>query len=151
MPYFSSHKRYLIVCSAESYTQNFHAVSKETAFYYFKVCVIPHLLRYLYYAKLENILTNYTHTTFYIGVTNNLERRMYEHTNKLVEGFTEKYNVTELMYYEICEEIELALNREKILKRWKKDWKWNIIDKVNSKRENLYQNGSVLPIKTIFD
>ena len=97
------------------------------------------------------ILTNYNHTTFYIGITNNLERRMYEHTNKLIEGFTKKYNVTELMYYEIYEEIELALNREKILKRWKKDWKWNIIDKVNFKRENLYQNGYVLPIKNIFD
>ncbi len=97
------------------------------------------------------ILTNFTHSTFYIGITNNLERRMYEHTNKLVDGFTKKYNVSELMYYEIYDEIEIAINREKKLKHWKKDWKWNIIDKVNPNRENLYKNGNILPIKTIFD
>lgn len=97
------------------------------------------------------ILTNYTHSTFYIGITNNLERRMFEHSQKMVDGFTKKYNITELMYYEIYDEIELAINREKQLKKWKREWKWNIIDKVNPHRENLYVNGIVLPIKTIFD
>ena len=97
------------------------------------------------------ILTNYTHSTFYTGVTSNLERRIFEHTNNVVEGFTKKYKIHELMYYEIYTDIELAIAREKKLKHWKKSWKWDLIDKVNPERKNLYQDGNVLPIKTIFD
>ena len=97
------------------------------------------------------ILTNINNTTFYIGVTSNLPKRIWEHKNKFVDGFTKKYNITKLMYYEIYDEIELAINREKQLKKWKREWKWNVIDKVNPHRENLYVNGIVLPIKTIFD
>ena len=100
----------------------------------------------LYYVY---ILTNYTHSTFYIGITSNLSRRIYEHNNKLVEGFSKKYNLNILLYYEIYEEVELAINREKKLKRWKKQWKWNIIDKVNPKRKNLYDSGNILPINNI--
>ena len=92
------------------------------------------------------ILSNYTHSTFYIGVTTNLERRIYEHVNKLVEGFTEKYNLNQLLYYEIFSDIETAINREKKLKKWKKQWKWDLIDKVNPERINLYQPGNILSL-----
>jgi len=77
------------------------------------------------------ILTNYNNTTLYIGVTGNLQRRIYEHKNKLVDGFTKKYNVNKLVYYEITEDIEVALNKEKQLKRWHRDWKINLIKSVN--------------------
>ena len=59
------------------------------------------------------ILTNFEETTFYIGVTSNLQKRIWEHKNKVVEGFTEKYNVDRLVYYEQTEDVETALNREK--------------------------------------
>ena len=64
------------------------------------------------------ILTNYNETTFYIGVTGNLQKRIWEHKNKIVEGFTKKYNINKLVYYESTESIESAINREKQLKRW---------------------------------
>ena len=83
------------------------------------------------------ILTNYNNTTLYIGVTGNLQRRIYEHKNKLADGFTKKYNVNKLVYYEITEDIEVALNREKQLKRWHRDWKINLIKSVNPEFTDL--------------
>ena len=71
---------------------------------------------------------------------------MYEHANKLADGFTAKYNINILLYYEIHEDITYAIEREKKLKRWKREWKWNLIDKINPKHENLYRNGLVVPI-----
>ena len=64
------------------------------------------------------IMTNFANTTFYIGVTNDLRRRVLEHKNKIVEGFTSKYNIDKLVYFEGTEDLEAALNREKQLKRW---------------------------------
>ena len=78
-----------------------------------------------------NILTNYNETTFYIGVTGDLQKRIWEHKNKVVEGFTKKYNVDKLVYYELTENVESALNREKRLKRWHRDWKINLIKEMN--------------------
>jgi len=92
------------------------------------------------------IMTNYTHTTFYIGVTSNLFVRMYQHVNKLAVGFTAKYNINQLLYYEIYSDIETAINREKKLKKWRKQWKWYLIDKVNPERKNLYVDGEILLI-----
>ena len=92
------------------------------------------------------ILSNPTLTTFYTGVTGDLGRRIFEHTNKLVEGFTAIYNVNILLYYEIHTDITYAIEREKKIKRWKREWKWNLIDGVNSKHENLYRNGLVMPL-----
>ena len=86
------------------------------------------------------------HTTFYTGVTNDLTRRMYEHKNKLVEGFTAKYKVDILLYYEMHGDILYAIEREKKIKRWKREWKWNLIDKVNPKHKNLYCDGSIIPL-----
>ena len=71
------------------------------------------------------ILTNKNNKVLYIGVTNNLERRLYEHKEKLVEGFTKKYNVNKLVYYETTSDIKAAIEREKVLKKWsrkKKEW-----------------------------
>lgn len=75
--------------------------------------------------------------TLYIGVTNDLARRVYEHKNKLIEGFTKKYNLTKLVYYEICNSIEDAIRREKQLKNWHRQWKINLIESINKDWEDL--------------
>ena len=69
------------------------------------------------------ILTNKTNKVLYIGVTNNLIRRMYEHKNKLVDGFTKKYNLMKLVHFETTTDIHSALVREKQLKNWHRNWK----------------------------
>jgi len=74
------------------------------------------------------VLTNRTNRVLYIGVTNNLERRIFEHKNKLVEGFTKKYNLNKLVYYEATNDIDGALERERQLKNWHRDWKINLIN-----------------------
>ena len=83
------------------------------------------------------IMTNYSETSLYIGVTSNLQKRVYEHKNKVVEGFTEKYNVDKLVYYELTDSIESAINREKQLKRWHRQWKINLIKDTNPKFRDL--------------
>jgi putative endonuclease len=75
--------------------------------------------------------------TLYIGVTNNLERRMYEHKNKLTDGFSKKYNLTKLVYYEICQDVKNAIKREKQLKDWHRDWKINLIESKNPSWDDL--------------
>jgi len=75
--------------------------------------------------------------TLYIGVTNNLERRLYEHKNNLIEGFTNKYNVHHLVYFEDVNDIQSALQREKQLKRWTRKWKLELIEKVNPEWRDL--------------
>lgn len=69
--------------------------------------------------------------TLYIGVTDDLMRRVYEHKNKLIEGFTKKYNLTKLVYFETFNRIEDAIRREKQLKNWHRQWKINLIESVN--------------------
>ncbi len=86
------------------------------------------------------ILTNTMHTVLYIGVTNDLVRRMYEHKQKLVEGFTKKYNCTKLVYYEETSYIHVALEREKQLKRWHRAWKRNLIQQENPGWKDLSQD-----------
>ena len=77
------------------------------------------------------ILASKRNGTLYIGVTNDLERRLYEHKNNLIEGFTNKYNVHHLVYYEDVNDVKSALQREKQLKRWTRKWKIELIEKVN--------------------
>ena len=89
---------------------------------------------------LVYILTNYNETTFYIGVTGNLQKRILEHKNKLVEWFTKKYNVDKLVYYEITNDVESAINREKQLKRWHRQWKINLIKEMNPEFKDLSEN-----------
>ena len=73
----------------------------------------------------------------YTGVTNDLKRRVYEHKQKLVDGFTKKYNVVKLVYYEVFKTIESAIKREKQIKRWRREWKTKLIEKVNPEWEDL--------------
>ena len=73
------------------------------------------------------ITTNITDTVIYIGVTNNLPRRIYEHKNGLVEGFSKKYKINKLVYYETTNDINSAITREKQLKNWHREWKMNLI------------------------
>ncbi len=77
------------------------------------------------------ILTNKWNKVLYIGLTNNLKRRTEEHKNKLKKGFTSKYNVDKLVYFEHFKYINDAIKREKRLKKWKRDWKNELINKVN--------------------
>ena len=67
----------------------------------------------------------------YVGVTNDLERRIYEHKQKLVEGFTEKYNVKKLVYFEETEDINAAIAREKEIKKWRREKKNNLVNGLN--------------------
>lgn len=73
------------------------------------------------------ILSNKARTVLYVGVTNNIHRRMYEHKNELNEGFTSRYRCYYLLYYEGFWSIDEAIGREKQLKRWHREWKWNLI------------------------
>ena len=85
-------------------------------------------------------MTNYSETSLYIGVTSNLQKRVLEHKNKVVEDFTKKYNVDKLVYYELTDSIESALNREKQLKHWHRQWKINLINEMNPEFKDLSEN-----------
>jgi putative endonuclease len=82
------------------------------------------------------IMTNYSRT-LYIGVTNNLERRVYEHKHKLVPGFTSKYNITQLVHLEVVSHIRAAIAREKELKGWLRAKKIALIESANPRWEDL--------------
>jgi putative endonuclease len=84
------------------------------------------------------ILASRKHGTLYIGVTNDLVRRVYEHRNKIVPGFTKQYNVTKLVWFEIYDDPTNAIAREKELKKWRRDWKINLIEKSNPGWVDLY-------------
>ena len=86
------------------------------------------------------ILSNKRNGTLYIGVTSNLIKRIQEHKNKLVDGFTKKYNVDKLVYYEQAEQINSALAREKSLKKYNREWKINLIEKENPNWNDLYDS-----------
>lgn len=86
------------------------------------------------------ILANERNGTIYIGVTSNLKRRIQEHKEKIVEGFTEKYDVDKLVYYEIHGTIGSAILREKQMKQWNRAWKIKLIEKDNIKWNDLYDN-----------
>ena len=70
-------------------------------------------------------------------MTNNLSRRIYEHKSKMIEGFTKKYNLNKLVYYESTTDVNSAIKREKQLKNWYRKWKINLIESVNPKWEDL--------------
>ena len=85
------------------------------------------------------ILASKRNGTLYIGVTNNLKKRVYEHKEKLTLGFTKQYNVHILVYFEECSDIKEAILREKRLKAWKRDWKLKLIEQQNSEWDDLYE------------
>ena len=76
--------------------------------------------------------------TLYIGVTNDLIRRVYEHREKLADGFTEKHGVHRLVYFEQHSDIEAAIKREKRLKKWNRQWKIQLIEETNPNWSDLY-------------
>lgn len=84
------------------------------------------------------ILASKRNGTLYIGVTNNLIRRVYEHKNDLIEGFTKKYGVHHLVYYEMTNDVKSAIEREKRLKKWNRKWKLELIEKMNPQWKDLY-------------
>jgi len=77
------------------------------------------------------IISNKTNTTLYTGVTSNLQKRIYEHKEKLVEGFSKKYNLNKLVYYEVFDEIQNAIDREKQIKNYKRQKKQDLINQMN--------------------
>ena len=85
------------------------------------------------------ILSNDNNTTLYIGVTNDIERRINEHRSGLIPGFTTKYNCYKLVYFEIFSNIDEAIEREKQLKRWSRIKKDRLIDGTNKERKNLME------------
>jgi len=85
------------------------------------------------------IMASKRNGTLYIGVTSNLEKRVFEHKNKVIPGFTEKYEVGILVYYETFSNIEMAILREKRLKEWKRKWKIELIEKNNLKWIDLFE------------
>jgi len=85
------------------------------------------------------IMSNNRNTVLYVGVTNDLIRRVYEHKEKLVEGFTKKYNITKLAYYEVFEEIESAISRGKQIKAGSRRRKIQLINSINKEWHDLYE------------
>ena len=83
------------------------------------------------------IMTNFHNSVLYIGVTNNLLRRVVEHKRKINKGFSSMYNLKKLVYFEITSSIEDAINREKQLKNWKRKWKMDLIRKSNPEFKDL--------------
>lgn len=84
------------------------------------------------------IMTNKGNTVVYTGVTNDLIRRVYEHKSKRVEGFTKKYNINKLVYYEIYEDVSQAIAREKQIKAGSRKKKINLINSINPEWKDLY-------------
>ena len=76
----------------------------------------------------------------YIGVTNDLVRRIYEHRTKVVAGFTSKYNITQLVWFEVYDDPVSAITREKELKKWKRSWKIQLIEAENPDWKDLYES-----------
>jgi putative endonuclease len=85
------------------------------------------------------ILANRPHGTIYIGVTDNLRKRIWEHKNDIADGFTKKYQIHDLVYYEEYGVITKAFFREKQLKKWKREWKNALIEKDNENWDDLYE------------
>ena len=86
------------------------------------------------------ILSNYSNVALYTGVTNDLIRRVYEHKNKLVEGFTKKYEVDKLGYYEVFDDITQAIQREKQIKAGSRKNKLKLIESINPNWKDLYED-----------
>ncbi|MCX5668469.1 MAG: GIY-YIG nuclease family protein [Candidatus Omnitrophica bacterium] len=84
------------------------------------------------------MLASKKHGTLYIGITSDLVKRVWEHKNNMVEGFTKKYNIHRLVYYEITSDVESAIIREKQMKKWNRQWKIELIEKNNSGWSDLY-------------
>jgi putative endonuclease len=85
-----------------------------------------------------NLLASKRNGTLYIGVTSDIVKRIWEHRNNLVDGFTKRYNVHHLVWFEMHETMESAIQREKRLKEWKRAWKLELIESTNPNWQDLY-------------
>jgi putative endonuclease len=85
------------------------------------------------------ILTSQTLGTLYIGITSDLKKRVWEHKEKATTGFTEKYDINKLVYYEVYDDPENAIQREKRLKKWNREWKTNLVHEFNPEWQDLYE------------
>ena len=83
------------------------------------------------------LITNMHNSVLYLGVTNNLLRRVYEHKNKLTKGFTSKYNVQKLVYFEMTGEVQDAIAREKEIKKWRREKKNDLVESMNPEWNDL--------------
>ncbi len=83
-------------------------------------------------------MTNKKYGTLYTGVTNDLIKRVYQHKEALIDGFTKRYNLKKLVYYEIFNDIREAIKREKAIKKWRREWKIKLIEKMNPEWKDLY-------------
>ncbi|MDZ8236193.1 MAG: GIY-YIG nuclease family protein [Nostoc sp. ChiQUE01a] len=86
------------------------------------------------------IMTNKYNTVLYTGVTNNLQRRVYEHKEKIIEGFTKKYNITKLVYYEVFGDAYTAISREKQIKAGSRQKKIDVVNSINYEWKDLYND-----------
>jgi putative endonuclease len=84
-------------------------------------------------------MTNKRHTVLYVGVTNDLKRKAHEHRNSLIKGFTKRYNVCELVYYEVCEDVSGAIYREKQIKGGSRADKIELINNMNPDWHDFYE------------
>ncbi|MFA6547925.1 MAG: GIY-YIG nuclease family protein [Candidatus Magasanikbacteria bacterium] len=84
------------------------------------------------------ILSNQKNGVLYVGVTNNLLRRIHEHKQETIEGFTQKYHIHNLVYYEQYDDVRNAITREKQIKKWNRKWKTELIEKDNPEWNDLY-------------
>lgn len=100
--------------------------------------IVPTIIRRMKLRTLYvYIVTNYANTALYIGVTNNLEKRLYEHRSGRVGSFTQRYKLTKLVYFESADTAEQAIDREKQLKNWHRDWKISLIQSTNPDWKDL--------------
>jgi putative endonuclease len=86
------------------------------------------------------MMTNKNNSVLYTGVTNDLERRVYEHRQKLVEGFTRRYNATKLVFFEVCSDIEVAIAREKQIKGGSRRDKVELVNSINGDWRDLWED-----------
>ena len=86
------------------------------------------------------ILVSKRNGTLYIGVTNDLLKRVFQHKNDVIEGFTKKYHVHQLVYYEVHHDVKQGISREKRMKKWKRQWKIRLIEQFNPHWEDLYDS-----------
>jgi putative endonuclease len=94
------------------------------------------------------MMTNWNHRVMYLGVTNDLTRRVYEHKNKLVREFTEKYNVSKLVYFEETSDVLSAITREKEIKRWRRQKKDALVQSTNPDWRDLSEEGKDFSLRS---
>ena len=112
------HSSYLFLCHSEEAERLRNLMADEKQYYVY-------------------LLTNWNNKVIYVGITNDLRRRLFEHKNKLVKGFTEKYNVTKLIYFETTTDVTSAIAREKEIKKWRREKKNRLVETINPDWKDL--------------